>query len=114
VDDPLGEYDPELFVGDISRTHYALLNKFPVMPLWPLDLAQKRGNVVLGIERAFALPTKSCAFGIVLHAGQAGAREYGLKERHHELMIFSADPYFASGAFVTHSFQSQCNLEWIN
>jgi ATP adenylyltransferase len=32
VDDPLGDYDPELFVGDLSPTHYALLNKFPVMP----------------------------------------------------------------------------------
>ncbi|HWQ38247.1 MAG TPA: DUF4922 domain-containing protein [Burkholderiales bacterium] len=30
--DPLGDYDPELFVADISSTHYALLNKFPVMP----------------------------------------------------------------------------------
>jgi ATP adenylyltransferase len=32
VDDPLGDYDPELFVADVSPTHYALLNKFPVMP----------------------------------------------------------------------------------
>jgi len=32
VRDPLGDYDPELFVGDISPTHYVLLNKFPVMP----------------------------------------------------------------------------------
>lgn len=32
VDDPLGDYDAELFVADVSPTHYALLNKFPVMP----------------------------------------------------------------------------------
>jgi len=32
VSDPLGDYDPELFVADVSPTHYALLNKFPVMP----------------------------------------------------------------------------------
>jgi ATP adenylyltransferase len=30
--DPLGDYEPELFVADVSPTHYALLNKFPVMP----------------------------------------------------------------------------------
>jgi ATP adenylyltransferase len=30
--DPLGDYEPELFVEDISPTHYVLLNKFPVMP----------------------------------------------------------------------------------
>jgi ATP adenylyltransferase len=32
VDDPLGDYEPELFVADASATHYVLLNKFPVMP----------------------------------------------------------------------------------
>lgn len=30
--DPLGDYEPELFVTDASATHYVLLNKFPVMP----------------------------------------------------------------------------------
>jgi sulfate adenylyltransferase (ADP) / ATP adenylyltransferase len=29
--DPLGDYEPALFVGDVGAAHYALLNKFPVM-----------------------------------------------------------------------------------
>jgi ATP adenylyltransferase len=30
--DPLGDYDPELFVGDVGSEHYVLLNKYPVVP----------------------------------------------------------------------------------
>jgi ATP adenylyltransferase len=30
--DALGNYEPELFVGDVSPTHYVLLNKFNVLP----------------------------------------------------------------------------------
>jgi ATP adenylyltransferase len=30
--DPLGNYEPDLFVGDVSPTHYVLLNKFNVLP----------------------------------------------------------------------------------
>ena len=29
--DPLGDYEPDLYVGEVGSTHYALLNKFPVM-----------------------------------------------------------------------------------
>lgn len=29
--DPLGDYEPDLFVGHVSPTHYALLNKFNVL-----------------------------------------------------------------------------------
>ena len=29
--DPLGDYEPELYVGDVGAEHYALLNKYPVM-----------------------------------------------------------------------------------
>jgi ATP adenylyltransferase len=29
--DPLGDYEPDLFVADLSPTHYALLNKFNVI-----------------------------------------------------------------------------------
>jgi sulfate adenylyltransferase (ADP) / ATP adenylyltransferase len=29
--DPLGDYEPDLYVGDVDSTHYALLNKYPVM-----------------------------------------------------------------------------------
>jgi ATP adenylyltransferase len=28
--DPLGEYEPDLFIADVGATHYALLNKYPV------------------------------------------------------------------------------------
>ena len=28
--DPLGDYEPDLFVGDVGSTHYVLLNKYPV------------------------------------------------------------------------------------
>jgi ATP adenylyltransferase len=28
--DPLGDYDPDLFLGDVSPEHYLLLNKFPL------------------------------------------------------------------------------------
>jgi sulfate adenylyltransferase (ADP) / ATP adenylyltransferase len=28
--DPLGDYEPELFVADVGGAHYALLNKYPV------------------------------------------------------------------------------------
>lgn len=31
ADDPLGDYDPALFVGDIGHSHYVLLNKFQVL-----------------------------------------------------------------------------------
>ena len=30
--DPLGDYEPDLFVGDVGSTHYVLLNKYPVVP----------------------------------------------------------------------------------
>jgi ATP adenylyltransferase len=30
--DPLGDYEPDLFVADVGARHYALLNKYPVMP----------------------------------------------------------------------------------
>lgn len=30
--DPLGDYEPELYVGDVGPDHYALLNKYPVLP----------------------------------------------------------------------------------
>jgi sulfate adenylyltransferase (ADP) / ATP adenylyltransferase len=29
--DPLGDYEPELYVGGVGGQHYALLNKYPVM-----------------------------------------------------------------------------------
>jgi ATP adenylyltransferase len=29
--DPLGDYDPELFVADLPPSHYVLLNKFPLV-----------------------------------------------------------------------------------
>jgi ATP adenylyltransferase len=29
-DDPLGDYEPDLFVADVGSTHYVLLNKYPV------------------------------------------------------------------------------------
>jgi len=28
--DPLGDYEPDLFVADVGSTHYVLLNKYPV------------------------------------------------------------------------------------
>ncbi len=31
-EDPLGDYEPDLFVGDAPPAHYVLLNKFNVMP----------------------------------------------------------------------------------
>ena len=30
--DPLGDYEPELYVGEVGTAHYALLNKYPVLP----------------------------------------------------------------------------------
>jgi ATP adenylyltransferase len=30
--DPLGDYEPQLYVGAVGAKHYALLNKFPVLP----------------------------------------------------------------------------------
>ena len=29
--DPLGDYDPDLFVVDLAPSHYVLLNRFPVL-----------------------------------------------------------------------------------
>ena len=31
-EDPLGDYEPELYLADVGADHYALLNKYPVMP----------------------------------------------------------------------------------
>jgi ATP adenylyltransferase len=31
VADPLGDYEPDLFVADLGPSHYVLLNKFPVL-----------------------------------------------------------------------------------
>jgi ATP adenylyltransferase len=31
AEDPLGDYDPDLFVADVGSTHYVLLNKFHVL-----------------------------------------------------------------------------------
>lgn len=30
--DPLGNYEPELYVGEVGPSHYGLLNKYPVLP----------------------------------------------------------------------------------
>lgn len=30
--DPLGDFEPQLYVGDVGSSHYALLNKYPVLP----------------------------------------------------------------------------------
>ena len=30
--DPLGDYEPDLFVAAVGSSHYVLLNKYPVMP----------------------------------------------------------------------------------
>ena len=30
--DPLGDYEPDLYVGDVGSARYVLLNKYPVMP----------------------------------------------------------------------------------
>ena len=32
VDDPLGNYEPDLFVCDVSASHYVLLNKYNALP----------------------------------------------------------------------------------
>src|SRR5262249_44603644 len=29
--DPLGDYDPDLFVADLAASHYVLLNKYPLL-----------------------------------------------------------------------------------
>jgi ATP adenylyltransferase len=44
--DPFGPFDPALFVEDVSETHVALLNKFPVLP-----------DHVLLVTRAYAEQT---------------------------------------------------------
>jgi len=31
IADPLGNYEPSLFVADLGHSHYLLLNKFPVL-----------------------------------------------------------------------------------
>jgi ATP adenylyltransferase len=39
--DPLGDYEPELYVADVGSAHYALLNKYPVTEN-PLLLVTRR------------------------------------------------------------------------
>src|SRR5512147_666107 len=55
--DPLGDYEPDLFVADLAPSHYVLLNKFPVVAGHALLVTRRfeRQERLLGVEDFGAL-----------------------------------------------------------
>jgi len=55
--DPLGDFEPELYLGDVGPSHYALLNKYPVLPdhLLIVTRAAEPQDRLLGAEDFAAL-----------------------------------------------------------
>jgi sulfate adenylyltransferase (ADP) / ATP adenylyltransferase len=57
--DPLGDYDPDLFVADLAPSHYVLLNKFPLLGGHVLLVSRRfeRQELLLTVEDFAALIT---------------------------------------------------------
>jgi len=57
--DPLGDYDPDLFVADLAPSHYILLNKFPLLGGHVLLVSRRfeRQELLLTVEDFAALIT---------------------------------------------------------
>jgi ATP adenylyltransferase len=62
--DPLGDYEPELYVGEVGPAHYALLNKFPVLPdhLLIVTRAAEPQDQLLGADDFTALASVMAEF----------------------------------------------------
>jgi len=57
--DPVGDYDPDLFVADLAPSHYILLNKFPLLGGHVLLVSRRfeRRELLLTVEDFAALIT---------------------------------------------------------
>lgn len=78
--DPLGNYEPDLFVGDVSATHYVLLNKFNVLPQHLLLVTRhfERQEEPLTVQDFAALERCMAGFGDVAFynsGAEAGASQ---------------------------------------
>lgn len=85
--DPLGDYDPALFVADVSPSHYVLLNKFQVLEGHLLLVTRRfeRQERLLGVEDFDALA--AClgqADGLGFYNGGADA---GASQRRKHLQV---------------------------
>ena len=91
ADDPLGDYEPDLFVGDVSPTHYVLLNKYNALP-----------NHVLVVTRRFEpqeAPLTAADFEALAHCmagfGDVGfynsGREAGASQARKHLQLVAMD-----------------------
>jgi ATP adenylyltransferase len=73
--DPLGDYEPDLFVADVSATHYVLLNKFNVLPKHLLVVTRRfepqEAPLTLGDFEALARSTPDSDWLAFHNAGRA-------------------------------------------
>jgi ATP adenylyltransferase len=101
--DPLGEYETDLFVGEVSRTHYVLLNKFNVLPLHLLIVTRRfePQEGLLSPEDFGAL--SSCLAELDWLGFYNAGRDAGASQARKHLQLVSMpeipiEPYLASGA----------------
>jgi len=74
--DPLGDFDPALFIADLGESHYVLLNKFPVIAGHVLLVTRRfeRQERLLSVDDMAAMGTcLDAADGLVFYNGGAEA-----------------------------------------
>lgn len=87
VGDPLGDYEPSLFVGDVTPSHYILLNKFQLLTGHVLLVTRRfeRQERLLTVEDFAALIT--CLSEVDGLAFYNGGVEAGASQRHKHLQL---------------------------
>ena len=100
--DPLGDYEPDLFVADIPPAHYALLNKFNVLPQHLLIVTRRfeTQEALLTPEDFGAL--SSCLAELDWLGFYNAGREAGASQARKHLQLvpmpeIPIEPYLASG-----------------
>jgi ATP adenylyltransferase len=85
--DPLGDYDPDLFVADLAPSHYILLNKFPVLAGHVLLVTRRfeRQERMLTVEDFAALIT--CLSEVDGLGFYNGGIEAGASQAHKHLQL---------------------------
>jgi ATP adenylyltransferase len=85
--DPLGHYDPRLFVADLGASHYVLLNKFPVQAGHVLVVSRRfeRQDGLLGVDDFAALA--ACLREIDGLGFYNGGPEAGASQRRRHLQL---------------------------
>lgn len=87
VKDPLGDYEPSLFVGELGSSHYVLLNKFQVLDGHVLIVTRRfeRQEYLLGVDDFAALV--ACLGEVDGLAFYNGGVEAGASQRRKHLQL---------------------------